>query len=112
MDANRDTVHRLVVRAGNAFLQNVGARFAVRTDSDNKEVRIAVATGIVLAGDTGAPWQSGRVLTRGTVGVVSTLGITRTFRPADLDDAMVWEHGGPRLGRDQLRDELPRLDGA
>jgi ferric-dicitrate binding protein FerR (iron transport regulator) len=112
VDANRDTVHRLVVRAGNAFLQNVGARFAVRTDSDNKEVRIAVATGIVLAGDTGAPWQSGRVLTRGTVGVVSTLGITRTFRPADLDDAMVWEHGGPRLGRDQLRDELPRLDGA
>ncbi len=112
VDANRDTVHRLIVCAGNAFLQNVGARFAVRTDSDNKEVRIAVATGVVLAGDTGAPWQSGRVLTRGTVGVVSALGTTRTFRPVDLDDAMVWEHGGPRLGRDQLRDELPRLDGA
>ncbi len=112
VDANRDTVHRLIVRAGNAFLQNVGARFAVRTDSDNKEVRIAVATGVVLAGDTGAPWQSGRVLTRGAVGVVSALGTTRTFRPVDLDDAMIWEHGGPRLGRDQLRDELPRLDGA
>ena len=55
VDANRDTVHRLVVRAGNAFLQNGGARFSVRTDSDNKEVRIAVAAGVVLAGDTGAP---------------------------------------------------------
>ena len=112
VDADRDTVHRLVVRAGNAFLRNVGARFAVRTDSENKEVRIAVATGVVLAGDTGAPWQSEHVLTRGTVGVVSALGTARTFRPADIDDAMIWEHGGPRLGRDQLRDELPRLDGA
>jgi ferric-dicitrate binding protein FerR (iron transport regulator) len=112
VDADRDTVHRLIVRAGNAFLQNVGARFAVRTDSDNKEVRIAVATGVVLAADTGAPWQSGHVLTRGTVGVISALGNARTFRPADLNDAMIWEDGGPRLGRDQLRDELPRLDGA
>ena len=111
VDADRDTVHRLVVRAGNAFLQNVGARFAVHTDSDNKEVRIAVAAGVVLAGDSGAPWQSARVLMRGTVGVISAHGLTRTFRPADLDDAMVWEHGGPRLGRDQMRDELPRANG-
>ena len=52
-------------------MQNVGARFAVHTDSDNKEVRIAVAAGVVLAGDSGAPWQSARVLMRGTVGVIS-----------------------------------------
>jgi ferric-dicitrate binding protein FerR (iron transport regulator) len=109
VDANRDTVHRLIVRAGNAFLENVGARFAVRTDSDHREVRIAVATGVVLAGDTGAPWQAGRVLTRGTVGVVSAHGATRTFHPTDPGDAMVWEHGGPQLGRDQMRDELPRM---
>lgn len=114
VDANRDESRSLLVHAGNAVLENVGARFAIRTDSDGKEVRIAVATGVVLAGDSGAPWQTARVLTRGTFGVVSARGPTRMFRPTDPDDAVVWEAGGVHWGRDQLRDELPRVgwDGA
>jgi ferric-dicitrate binding protein FerR (iron transport regulator) len=109
VDADQDEGRSVLVRAGNAVLENVGARFAIRTDSDDKEVRIAVATGLVLAGDSGAPWQTARVLTRGTFGVVSARGPTRTFRPADPDDALVWEGGGVHWGRDQLRDELPRV---
>jgi ferric-dicitrate binding protein FerR (iron transport regulator) len=109
VDANQAGGHALLVRAGNAVVENVGARFAIRTDSDDKEVRIAVATGLVLAGDSGAPWRTARVLTRGTFGVVSARGPTRTFRPADPDDVLVWEAGGVHWGRDQLRDELPRV---
>jgi ferric-dicitrate binding protein FerR (iron transport regulator) len=109
VDANQAGGHALLVHAGNAVVENVGARFAIRTDSDDKEVRIAVATGLVLAGDSGAPWRTARVLTRGTFGVVSARGPTRTFRPADPDEVLVWEAGGVHWGRDQLRDELPRV---
>lgn len=108
VDAKQADGRPLLVHAGNAVVENVGARFAIRTDSDNKEVRIAVATGLVLAGDSGAPWQTARLLGRGTFGLVSDSGPTRTFRPGDPDDALVWEAGGVHWGRDQLRDELPR----
>jgi ferric-dicitrate binding protein FerR (iron transport regulator) len=109
VDSKQDDGRSLLVHAANAVLENAGARFAIRTDSDDKEVRIAVETGVVLAGDSGAPWQTARVLTRGTFGVVPARGPTRTFRPADPDDALVWEAGGVHWGRDQLRDELPRV---
>lgn len=108
LDTRRADRTPLLVRAGNAVLEDLGARFAVHTDSDTREVRIAVATGTVLAGDSGAPWSEERVLTRGTMGVVSARGTTRTFQLRDPDAALVWERGGPRLGPEQMRDELPR----
>jgi ferric-dicitrate binding protein FerR (iron transport regulator) len=108
VDAQGDAGQPVVVHAANVVLENAGARFEVRTDTDAKEVRIAVATGVVLAGDSGAPWRSGRILTPGTVGVVSALGATRAFRPHDPDDAMVWERGAGRFDPERLRDALPR----
>jgi transmembrane sensor len=107
VDATDDGMHPVIVHAANALVENAGARFAVRTDSDRREVRIAVATGVVLAGDSGAPWQSGRILTRGTLGLVSARGTTRAFRSSDPDDALVWEAGGPRFDPQRLRDALP-----
>jgi ferric-dicitrate binding protein FerR (iron transport regulator) len=107
VDANDEAARSLVVHAGNALVQNVGARFAVRTDGERREVRIAVATGVVLAGDSGAPWQAGRILTRGTLGVVSALGTTRAFHSSDPDDALVWEAAGPQFDIARLRDALP-----
>jgi len=109
VDADGDAAQPVVVHAANALVQNAGARFDVRTDTDAKEVRIAVATGVVLAGDSGAPWQSGRILTHGTLGVVSARGVTRAFRPTDPGDALVWGGGGLRFDPERLRDALPRM---
>jgi ferric-dicitrate binding protein FerR (iron transport regulator) len=104
IDAHDDSSSPLIVHAANALVENAGARFSVLTDPESREVRIAVASGVVLAGDSGAPWHEGHVLTGGTLGIVRSLGATETFRSGDPDDAVLWE----AVARQRFAvDELP-----
>ena len=110
IDAHDDSSRPLIVHAANAILENGGARFTVRTDPESREVRIAVASGVVLAGDSGAPLHEGHVLTRGTLGLVRPRGVTETFRLGDPDDAVMWEAAARRFAVDELprAPEIPR----
>jgi len=107
VDGRRASGRSMIVHARNAVVQTVGGRFTVRTDSDAREVRIAVATGVVLAGDSEASWRGARLVTDGALGVVSAQGDMRWFRSSDPDDALVWESTGARFDRARLRDALP-----
>jgi len=108
IDANDVSLHAPTVHAGNTVVQSVRARFTVRTDTDAHEVRVAVAGGVVVLGDSGAPWRSARMLTPDHFAAVSMTGVTRVFEATEPDAAMLWESGAARWGREGLRDVLPR----
>jgi ferric-dicitrate binding protein FerR (iron transport regulator) len=106
-DVANDPVRVLTVHAANAVMRDAGARFAVHTDTGAGEVRVVVASGVLMLGDSGRSWRTAHILTRGALGVVSSSGGTRARRARSANDAMVWEAGAARFDPDRLRDALP-----
>lgn len=106
-DVSGDPARLLTVHAANAVMRDAGARFGVHTDTGAGEVRVVVASGVLMLGDSGRSWGTARILTRGALGVVSSSGGTRARRARNSSDAMVWEAGAARFDPDRIRDALP-----
>ena len=106
-DVANDPARVLTVHAANAVMRDAGARFAVHTDTGAGEVRVVVASGVLMLGDSGRSWGTATILTRGALGVVFPSGGTRAGRARNSNDAMMWEAGAARFDPDRIRDALP-----
>jgi ferric-dicitrate binding protein FerR (iron transport regulator) len=101
--------HPVVVKAANAVVQNAGGRFTVRTDTDAREVRVAVAEGVIAIGDTGGGVSALRLLTGGSLGVVTGDGETREVHAPEPTSELLWEAGRHAFDPSRLRDALPNI---
>jgi transmembrane sensor len=95
------------VRAGSAWISDLGTTFAVRSDS-GQPVQVIVTAGRVRLGTAGAPANRGVTVAAGDRGVLHPDGRVATERDTTVDAELAWTQG--RLVFDNAPIELVRAE--